>query len=418
MTDTERSRYFSSKAAIIGAIAASIIALPLTILDVYHSFGPPGKPFTTATYRTIQQSPIPLPPLLTGLIELEYQRKGVDGVADLMKQVDGAIYKDIVYAYLITMLLGQNTDIRGVSTYEPTPFGTHPSNYIPLDPPPAVAPTTSINHLDSNGLPTPHHSGGHPRTLLASFEQSTKDSGSSAVTPAPSKTDKAKIVRAATLAQSITEPDYRIFMLVEIGKANAAIDKNAVFDASTVRDGITILNQARKHLIGYHPSPADSIELARQLEHTYASLEASRYSPAAIRKSLRTTAEHYLDEFIELKVPYPAFDPTMRQLSHADSIVEEALSKAHVIADEDRKANATRSEATWAAFRTLLLAGLSAVFCGFFTPFVTASGWWFLRKSAVVSRSEIFQQETENVLKAKAESGSKKADHESGSSKE
>jgi hypothetical protein len=413
MDTPTRPRYFSARAALVGAVVASVVGLPILIIDLYEALGPIARPFVPTVQRTttVQRSPGILPPLLTGLIELEYQRNGVEGVVDLMGQVDGPMYKDIVYSYLITMLLGQNTDIRGVSSYEPNPFGANPSDLVPIDYPPVAAPAAALMRREVNDISNRRDRDTYPRSLVVSFEQPAQKPTNPAPGTSKPDTDKDKIARATRLAALITEPQYRIYMLVEIGKTRAAIDKDAKFDAATVQDGLKVLNHVQKHLIGYHPSSADYLEVAQQLARSYATLEFWGSSPAAIRRSLRAEAERYLDELIELKIPYPNLDPRMRQLAHADALVDSAMSRSQSATEEDRKASAARYDATWASLRTLLLAGVSALFCGLLTPLVNASGRWLLRKSSSLTGSQAFLQEADHVLKTEPKSGSKDSDH-------
>jgi hypothetical protein len=76
--------------------------------------------------------------------------------------------------------------------------------------------------------------------------QNQKEPSKSLPQPVSPKTDNEKIARATDLARLISDRDYRIFMLVEIGKTRAATDKSAAFDNATMEEAIKLLNHVYK----------------------------------------------------------------------------------------------------------------------------------------------------------------------------
>jgi hypothetical protein len=81
MANAELKKYFSPKAAVIGAVAASLVAFPILLLDLYQILMPVRlvTPTVETSVTTAKVTQSILPPLLTGLVELEYQRKGDSG---------------------------------------------------------------------------------------------------------------------------------------------------------------------------------------------------------------------------------------------------------------------------------------------------------------------------------------------------
>jgi hypothetical protein len=210
----------------------------------------------------------------------------------------------------------------------------------------------------------------------------------------------------------IRNPESRIYMLIEIAVAAIEIDKNANIDFAMMPDAIKAINSNYKYISGYRPSRADSAEIAQHLQREYMRLEASGSTPAVIRRTMRVSAERYLDQFLGLEVPSSLLNPKMISLLYADAAIETAITRGQEASDESSKLAAAQSEVFWATVRTLFLPGATYIAFGICSPLITTGGRWTLRKVAAFFRSDTFTKEADHVLKAKAESESKKSDHE------
>jgi hypothetical protein len=116
MPTVDQPKRFSPMGAFAGVAFVNLVALPLLLLRLYQSptsdlISTPGH---VQTVILTDSRAVQLPPMLVQLVTFEYTKNGTDGVAELMKHVDSQLYKDWVLAYLISMLLDQNVNIKGL----------------------------------------------------------------------------------------------------------------------------------------------------------------------------------------------------------------------------------------------------------------------------------------------------------------
>ena len=240
MAAYENNRYFNARAAIIAAVAAAILAFPALYQDLFRPLGPREvvATRTLTSYSPVAYSPLILPPLLTSLIELEHQKRGVDGVTALMKQLESPVYKDVVYSYLITMLIGQNSDIHGIETYHPNPLGVPATPVLPIEPRPSATIPSAPVAVDRNGV---------IHATSVAFVQKPDEVVKSPPPATTPKTDNERLARAGDLATQIQDMSQRIYMLVEVAKARAEMDHTPASDDAPRLEAIKFAS-GRHHL--------------------------------------------------------------------------------------------------------------------------------------------------------------------------